>query len=271
VTSVRTGYAGHRVDLRESRIRKLLRLLEGETPGRLLDVGCAGGELAALLVARGWRVDGAEAEPALVEAARARGIDARAVDLDRAPLPWPAGAFEAVVAAEVIEHVVDTDHLLAEMVRVLRPGGVLVVTTPNLASLENRLRLLLGRYPMWMDVGVEGTGHLRYYTPRMLRHQLARHGLRVERHVGNWVPLVPQRFLDDRTAPWLAVTGDWFPSLAMGILMTARRGGATADVGGPDMAPQPLQAKGATPPSDSHGQRSDAPRRSRGAPRGCSP
>src|SRR5205807_851417 len=71
VTSVRTGYAGHRVDLRESRIRKLLRLLEGETPGRLLDVGCAGGELAALLVARGWRVDGAEAEPALVEAARA--------------------------------------------------------------------------------------------------------------------------------------------------------------------------------------------------------
>jgi hypothetical protein len=57
----------------------------------------------------------------------------------------------------------------------------------------------------------------------MLRHQLARHGLRVERHVGNWVPFVPQRFLDDRTAPWLAVTGDWFPSLAMGILMTARR------------------------------------------------
>src|SRR5437667_5705977 len=267
MTSARTDYAGHRMDLRESRIRKLLRLLEDETPGRLLDVGCAGGELAALLATRGWRVQGAEAEPALVEAARARGIEARAVDLDRAPLPWPDGAFDAVVAAEVIEHVVDTDRLLAEIARVLHPGGALIVTTPNLASLENRLRLLLGRYPMWMDVGVEGTGHLRYYTPRMLRHQLGRHGLRVERHVGNWVPLVPQRFLDDRTAPWLGVTGDWFPSLAMGILMTARRDGATADV----MAPQPLQAKGATAPSDSPGQRSDAPRRSRGAPRGCSP
>src|SRR5882724_11764719 len=188
MTSARTDYAGHRMDLRESRIRK---------PGRLLDVGCAGGELAALLATRGWRVHGAEAEPALVEAARARGVEARAVDLDRAPLPWPAGAFDAVVAAEVIEHVVDTDHLLAEAARVLRPGGALVVTTPNLASLENRVRLLLGRYPVWMDVGVEGAGHLRYYTPRMLRHQLARHGLRVERHVGNWVPLVPQRLLDD--------------------------------------------------------------------------
>jgi methionine biosynthesis protein MetW len=225
MTGGRTDYAQHRVDLRESRIRKLLRLLEAEPPGRLLDVGCAGGELAALLATRGWRVEGAEAEPALVEAARARGVETRAVDLDRGALPWPDGAFDAAVAAEVIEHVIDTDHVLAEIARVLRPGGALVITTPNLASLENRLRLLLGRYPMWMDVGVEGTGHVRYYTPRMLRHQLARHGLHVERHVGNWVPLVPQRVLDDRRAPWLAVTGDWWPSLAMGILMKARRAG----------------------------------------------
>ena len=223
MTSARTDYAHHRVDLRESRIRKLLALLGTETPARLLDVGCAGGELAALLATRGWRVHGAEAEHALARAARARGVDAREVDLDRAPLPWSDGAFDAVVAAEVIEHVIDTDHLLAEIARVLRPGGALVITTPNLASLENRLRLLLGRYPMWMDVGVEGAGHLRYYTPRMLRHQLARHGLRVERHVGNWVPLVPQRWLDDRRAPWLAITGDWWPSLAMGIVMKARR------------------------------------------------
>jgi 2-polyprenyl-3-methyl-5-hydroxy-6-metoxy-1,4-benzoquinol methylase len=219
----RTDYAHHRVDVTESRVRKLLALLADERPGRLLDVGCAGGELGALLAARGWSVHGAEAEPALVQAAQARGVDARAVDLEGAALPWPAAAFDAVVAAEVIEHVVDTDRLLAEMGRVLRPGGALVITTPNLASLENRLRLLLGRYPMWMDVGVEGAGHLRYYTPRMLRRQLGRHGFRVERHVGNWVPFVPQRLLDDRRAPWLAVTGDWWPSLAMGILMKARR------------------------------------------------
>jgi 2-polyprenyl-3-methyl-5-hydroxy-6-metoxy-1,4-benzoquinol methylase len=223
VTPARTDYAAHRIDLRESRIRKLLALLEAEPCGRLLDVGCAGGELASLLAARGFTVCGVETEPALADAARARGVDARTLDVERAPLPWAEGAFDTVVAAELIEHVIDTDHVLGEIARVLRPGGALVLTTPNLASLENRVRLLFGRYPMWMDVGVEGTGHLRYYTPRMLRRQLARHGLAVERHVGNWVPLVPQRWLDDRRAPWLAVTGDWWPSLAMGILVKARR------------------------------------------------
>jgi methionine biosynthesis protein MetW len=219
----RTDYAHHRVDLRESRIRKLLALLDGEPRGRLLDVGCAAGELGVLLAARGWSVAGVDREPTLVAAARERGIDARHCDFGQMLLPWPDGAVDAVVLAEVIEHVLDTDHVLTEIARVLRSGGALVVTTPNLASLENRARLLLGRYPMWMDIRVEGTGHVRYYTPRMLRAHLRRHGFRVEQHVGNWVPFLPQRFLDDRRAPWLAVTGNWFPSLAMGILMRARR------------------------------------------------
>jgi len=218
-----TPYATHQMDLRESRLKKLLRLLREEQPGRLLDIGCAGGELATLLQSEGWNVEGADREPALVETAQARGIPARCADFDDGALPWDSATFDAVVAGEVIEHVLDTDHLLREASRVLRPNGVLIITTPNLASLENRIRLLLGRYPMWMDHGIVGTGHLRYYTPRILRRQLEQHGFRVERHVGNWVPLLPQRWMDDRRFPWLAKTGDWFPSLAMGILMKARR------------------------------------------------
>ena len=222
-TARRTCYAGHRVDLRESRLPKLAGLLAAERPGRLLDVGCAAGEFAAQAIAQGWRVDGVEREPALAEAARARGVSVHVGDFDTGSLPWETATFDAAVAGEVIEHLVDTDHLLAEMARLVRPGGVLIVTTPNLASLENRVRLLFGRYPMWMDHRVEGAGHLRYYTPRILKAHLQTHGFRVERHVGNWVPVVPQRWADDRRFPWLARTGDWFPSLAMGILMKARR------------------------------------------------
>lgn len=218
----RTAYADHRVDLRESRLKKVMALLREERRGALLDVGCAGGELSQLLAGAGWKVEGLEREPSLVESARGRGIPVHCVEFDREPFPWEPGTFDAVVAGEVIEHVIDTDHVLAEIARVLRPDGVLVITTPNLASFENRIRLLLGRYPMWMDHRVQGTGHLRYYTPRILRRQLEQHGFRVERHVGNWVPFIPQRWLDDRQVPWLAVTGDWWPSLAMDILMKAR-------------------------------------------------
>ncbi len=219
------AYAFHKLDLRESRLKKVVRLLQDETPGDLLDVGCAGGEFGASLAQRGWKVQGLEREHLLVEQAQARGISATACDFDRDSFPWDSKCFDAVVAGEVIEHVIDTDHLLREISRVLRFGGVLVVTTPNLASLENRLRLVFGRYPMWMDHRVQGTVHLRYYTPRILRAQLEQHGFRVERHLGNWVPFIPQRWLDDRAAPWLAVTGDWWPSLSMDILMKARRVG----------------------------------------------
>lgn len=219
----RGTFAGHRVDLGESRITKLLALVAAEPRGRLLDVGCAAGELASVFASDGWQVVGLEREATLVDVARARGIATHQVELDQEAFPLADRSIDVAVAGEVIEHLVDTDHLLRELARVLRPGGALVVTTPNLASLENRLRLMVGRYPMWMDHGIEGTGHLRYYTPRVLRAQLARHGFRVERHVGNWVPVVPQRWLDDRRMPWLAITGDWCPSLAMDIIVKARR------------------------------------------------
>jgi len=121
----RTPYAEHRLDLGESRLRKLLRLLAGEPRGRVLDVGCAGGELAEILHARGWRVDGVEREPELVRTAERHGIAVRLSDFDREPLPWDTATFDAAVAGEVIEHVVDTDHLLGELARVVRPGGAL--------------------------------------------------------------------------------------------------------------------------------------------------
>jgi len=70
---------------------------------------------------------------------------------------------------------------------------------------------------------LEGVGHVRAYTPRILKRQLRAHGLAVEEHRGNWVPVIPQRFLDDLKLPALAVTGDLFPSLAMDIIVKARK------------------------------------------------
>ncbi len=220
--NARSSYASHKLDLRESRLTKLLHMLGEETPGRLLDIGCGGGELASLLAGSGWEVEGLEREPTQVGAARGRGLVVHATDFGCDPFPCDSDSFDVVIAGEVIEHVIDTDHFLQEIGRVLKPQGTLVITTPNLASLENRVRLFFGRYPMWMDHRVEGTGHLRYYTPRILRKQLEEHGFKVILHLGNWVPFVPQQWMDDRKAPWLSATGNWWPTLAMDILMKAK-------------------------------------------------
>lgn len=220
----RPSFAHHRLDLRESRLRKAFRLIAELEKGVLLDIGCGDGAFAVQFLPLGWTVMGVEAEEAAVERARARKISAHVHDVEGSRLPFGDGTVDCVFAGEVIEHLIDTDHFLGECRRVLRPGGRLVLTTPNLASLENRLRLLFGRYPMWMDHSLAGTGHLRYYTPRILTAQLGLHGFVVERHLGNWVPIVPQRWLDDRGAPWLTFIGDLLPSLAMGIIVRARRG-----------------------------------------------
>jgi 2-polyprenyl-3-methyl-5-hydroxy-6-metoxy-1,4-benzoquinol methylase len=128
-----------------------------------------------------------------------------------------------VFAGEIIEHLVDTRRFLDELHRVLRPGGIAVITTPNLASFENRVRLLFGVYPAWLEYELGDQGHVRAYTKRTLRTHLTATGFSVEKITGNWVPFVPQALLHDVRWPALARTGDWLPGLSQGLIATARR------------------------------------------------
>jgi 2-polyprenyl-3-methyl-5-hydroxy-6-metoxy-1,4-benzoquinol methylase len=209
--------------LAESRLRKCARLIDGLRPGFILDIGCSTGAWALHWMSKGWSASGVDIDRNHVEVARSNGIDARFCDLNSDRLPFSDGQFDLVFAGEVIEHLVDTDGFLEEVARCAKPGGEVLITTPNLASFENRVRLALGIYPNWLNYNLEGSGHVRGYTPRVLRKQMAAHGLRVIRQLGNWVPFIPQHFTDDVKIPALAVTGDWFPSLAMDIIVLAKK------------------------------------------------
>ncbi|MBI1884954.1 MAG: methyltransferase domain-containing protein [Chloroflexi bacterium] len=133
--------------------------------GRLLDVGCGGGGVAALLrEACGFgEVFGADISEESVARARSLGVSAVQLDLDAQDLPFEGGFFDAAFCGEVLEHVVNADHLLEELYRSLRPGGVAVLTTANLAAWHNRIGLgLFGWQPFYAGVSYRYTvGHPR--------------------------------------------------------------------------------------------------------------
>jgi SAM-dependent methyltransferase len=118
--------------------------------GELLDLGCASGELARHLAASGYQVTGCDIAPAMLrQAAKAdvRGA-VRWVLLEPCwrVLPFAEASLDAVVSASVLEYVPDPGAVLAECARVLRPGGVLICTVPDVTHpvrwLEWPLRLM---------------------------------------------------------------------------------------------------------------------------------
>ncbi len=182
------------------------------SPGtRLLDVGCWGGEGLERMEAasRFPELYGVDLIPASVEAARARGIQASVVDLNQQALPFADGFFDAVTCLAVIAQVFDPVRAVAELARVLRPGGQLVLSVPNVAVLPNRLALLLGRRPRTSPDPAWDGGQLHYFTLGATRELLERHGLRVR-------AVAP-------TGRWLAPRRLWPALLSRDLVFDARR------------------------------------------------
>jgi 2-polyprenyl-3-methyl-5-hydroxy-6-metoxy-1,4-benzoquinol methylase len=136
-------YAGGR------RYEQIAEVIAALAPRRVLDVGCGSGYLASLVRQRRADVvvDGADISSVALARARTHLADAWHVDLDRADLPIDGARYDVVTCVEVIEHLYDVPHALAEIGRVLRCGGQVVATVPNVAYWRYRLTLLAGRVP----------------------------------------------------------------------------------------------------------------------------
>lgn len=108
-----------------------------ERPGRLLDVGCGGGRFLRRMQKRGWHVVGTDFDAQAARKVSTRyGIETHVGDLPQCGLP--AASFDAVTLSQTIEHLYDPKATLQECLRLLKPGGLLVMTTPNAASLGAR-------------------------------------------------------------------------------------------------------------------------------------
>ncbi len=136
--------------------------LDDMPPGRLLDVGCGSGEFLQRMRRRGWAVQGVEIdEQAVAFARRTYGLNVHHGDLSTADIP--CRSVDAVTLSHVVEHVHAPVALLSHAAQLVKPGGRMVVVTPNALSLGH---LRFGR--AW--VGLDPPRHLQVFTPAALRN-----------------------------------------------------------------------------------------------------
>lgn len=139
--------------------------------GRLCDVGCGDGQFLELAARHGWLPFGVEMNPPAARAARDRGctiFEGRFEALER--LPW--GTFDLVTSWDSLEHVADPRTMVTRMRQLLRPSGVLALTTLNVRSLAWWV------FRMRWSMVVED--HFTYWTRDSLVHLLEGQGFRVE-------------------------------------------------------------------------------------------
>ncbi len=144
----------------------VVNILQKLRPGKLLDVPAGEGALAARLVDLGFAVQGCDLYP---EIFRLPGVEIRRGDLSRT-LPYPDQSFDYVCCLEGLEHIENPQQAIREFARVLRPGGQLLTSVPNILNIEERLKWLLHGY----------TSHFKPITRAAVSNARAQFGKKVE-------------------------------------------------------------------------------------------
>jgi 2-polyprenyl-3-methyl-5-hydroxy-6-metoxy-1,4-benzoquinol methylase len=168
------GYRNYLENDSVSIAKKIFRTLEKLGPAnsrRLLDVGCATGNLLQVAREHGWDTYGIEISPWAVERARQKGLTVYGKPLQECNLE--SSSFDVVTLYDVLEHFPDPKNELREIRRILKPGGWLIIETPNIDSVP--VKLLYGAKS---DL-VQPNAHLVLFSKATLRRILEMMGFRV--------------------------------------------------------------------------------------------
>ena len=175
------------------RARRQARMLaailrDANTPKVILDVGCGDGSALKTAAAHNpaHHFAGLDWSADALHQAKTKGLTTIRGTIETR-LPIADGKADVVIMSELIEHLVDPDAALEEAKRVLKPGGDLLLSTPNLAAWYNRGLLAAGIQPVFSEVSLRAVfgrpgsvvaGHLRLFTRRALTEFLTASGFR---------------------------------------------------------------------------------------------
>jgi 2-polyprenyl-3-methyl-5-hydroxy-6-metoxy-1,4-benzoquinol methylase len=166
-------FAGARPDM--------VALLPSSPLASILEIGCGQGGTGALALSeqKCVRYCGIELfEGAAADASR-RLTEVVVGDVEKVDLPWEEGSFDALIMSEVLEHLVDPPATLRRLRPLLKPGGIVMASSPNAAHYEVILMLLRGEWRS-EDAGPMDRTHLRWFTPRSYQRMFESCGFKVD-------------------------------------------------------------------------------------------
>lgn len=169
---LKKGYSGNRPDI--------IKLIPGN-PGTILDVGCGAGVLGKCIKDQ-WPdcvVTGIDADPGLLETAQ-RHLDRTVpynLELHKGALPKMDQRFDVIIFADVLEHLSSPETTLRDACLLLKPGGHVVTSIPNVRHYSTMIALaIFGTWPR-RDRGIHDRTHLRFFARKDILHMLEHSGL----------------------------------------------------------------------------------------------
>ena len=180
----RSYFAGARSDF--------VRLLPHDKEAAILEIGCGTGATGALALAEGrcGRYVGVELFEKAAEEARSVLTEVVTGDVETMSFDWQPASFDAVILSEVLEHLVEPGRTLRNIARFIRPGGLVMASSPNVSHWRVIRELVNGRFDL-ADRGVFDRTHLRWFTPSTFAGLFEDAGFKIER-VGPVTPFSPR-------------------------------------------------------------------------------
>lgn len=195
------------------RIRKAVKLIKdyfSEIKGlNILECGVTKGGVAELLSKEGANCFGVDVNPRKID-----GVIIKQADLND-NIPDFGVEFDVVFAGEVIEHIFDDGKFIRDCRKVLKPNGLLIITTPNLGFIVNRLLMLFGKMPMF----VYAPYHYHIYNKKIIENLIKQEGFEIVKTISSHLLFSTRR---NKFGRIFEILGDFFPSLGAHLIVCAR-------------------------------------------------